>query len=179
MSGPRGRVALQLAILRDEVLLTSEHGETPPGAAYFDAIVAAVQLLESPGQVGSAGPGPGLAPGSEPIDRMLAAALDTQLAQHGPDATVLAEADATFDRLIVAVDRALVHPADVMLVVARASATFAQLAGHVSRAAIARAGRDRSERVRQELIVGQLEDALTEQAANLERLRADLAGGDQ
>lgn len=163
MSG-RGRVAQQLAILRDEVLLTAEHGEAPPGAAYFDAIVAAVEQREAPGQAGGGGD-----------DRVLAAALDAQLALRGPDGAVLAEADATFDRLIVAVDRSLEHPADLMLVVDAACTVFAQLAAHVSRAAITRAARDRAERVRQELVVRQLEDALTEQGANLARLRADLA----
>lgn len=168
MSG-RGRIAQQLAILRDEVLLTSEHGEAAPGAAYFDAIVAAVEQREAPGHGGVP---------SDDVDRVLAAALDAQLALRGPDGAVLAEADATFDRLVVAVDRSLENPADLMVVVDCACTVFAQLASHVSRAAITRAARDRAERVRQELVVRQLEDALAEQGTNLARLRADLASNE-
>lgn len=170
-----GELASRLAILRDEVLETALHGDDPPGAAVFDATVRAL-LLGDDGTVRTE------APRGEPlpagVDAILAGALDAQLALGGREGAVLGEVDAVFDRLLLAIDRAIDHPGDLMLVVDAAGRVFAAAATYLAQAAVLRASRDRAQRVRDELVLRQLDEALAEQAHNIARLRAELPSGD-
>lgn len=170
-----GDLAGRLAILRDEVLETAQHGDDAPGAAVFDAMLRALMVgveatVRTELPVGD-GPPPG-------VDGILASTLDTQLAWGGREGALLAEIDAVFDRLMLAVDRAIDHPGELILVVDAAGRVFAAAASYLARAAVARAGRDRAQRVRDELVLRQLDEALAEQVHNIARLRAELPDGD-
>lgn len=171
----QGDLAARLAILRDEVLETAQHGDEAPGAAVFDATLRALMLGVEATVRTELPVGDGAAPG---VDGILANALDTQLAWGGREGALLAEIDAVFDRLLLAIDRAIDHPGELILVVDAAGRVFAAAAAYLARAAVARAARDRAQRVRDELVLRQLDEALVEQGHNIARLRADLPDGD-
>jgi len=147
----------RLAILRDEVLDTAGHGELdPPGAEIFAAILRV------------------LAGGRASTDRALAQAVTRRLAWGEREERVLADAEQVFDRLILAIDRAVEHPGDLMLVVDAGVEVAGTVARLAALGAIARADRDRTQRIRDELTQRQLEDALTQQRENLRRLEAEV-----
>ncbi|MEZ4368784.1 MAG: hypothetical protein R2939_21275 [Kofleriaceae bacterium] len=157
MSAELPSLAEQVAILRDEVLDTAGHGDLdPPGAEVFAAILRVLG-----GGIASA-------------DALLAQALTRRLAWGEREERVLADAEQVFDRLVLAADRAIEHPGEHTLVVEAAVEVAAATARVVALGAIVRAGRDRAQRLREELTQRQLEAALAQQEDNLRRLRAEL-----
>ncbi len=154
-------VAEALAVLRDEVLDTVEHGDRePPGAEVFDAVLRALTVG------GDSVPG---------LDIALDEAVSRRLAWGDSEEVVLADAEMVFDRLMVAVERAFREPADQMVVVEAATLVAVTVARVVSLAAVTRASRDRAARLREEMAQRQLKEVLEKQKATIERLEADLA----
>jgi hypothetical protein len=147
-----------VAVLRDEVLDTVEHGDRdPPGTEVFDAILRALTVG------GESVPG---------LDLALHDAVSRRLAWGDSEEVVLADAEMVFDRLIVAVDRAFRDHADQMVVVEAATLVAVTVARVVSLAAVARASRDRAARLREEMAQRQLKDVLEKQKANIARLES-------
>ncbi|MBA3819541.1 MAG: hypothetical protein H0X17_11660 [Deltaproteobacteria bacterium] len=154
-------MAEALAVLRDEVLDTVEHGDRePPGAEVFDAVLRALTVG------GDSVPG---------LDIALDEAVSRRLAWGDSEEVVLADAEMVFDRLMVAVERAFREPADQMVVVEAATLVAVTVARVVSLAAVTRASRDRAARLREEMAQRQLKEVLEKQKATIERLEADLA----
>lgn len=149
-----------VSVLRDEVLDTVLHGDRdPPGAEVFDALLRALSIG------GESIPG---------LDLQLHDAVARRLAWGDSEESVLSDAEQVFDRLLVSVERAL-RDADDQLVVIEA---ITQVAVTVSRvvaiAAVARAGRDRATRMREEMAQRQLREVLDKQKATIQRLEAEL-----
>ena len=149
-----------VSVLRDEVLDTALHGDRdPPGAEVFDALLRALSIG------GESIPG---------LDLQLHDAVARRLAWGDSEESVLSDAEQVFDRLLVSVERAL-RDADDQLVVIEA---ITQVAVTVSRvvaiAAVARAGRDRATRMREEMAQRQLREVLDKQKATIKRLEAEL-----
>ena len=153
-----------VAVLRDEVLDTVEHGDRdPPGAEVFDAVLRALTVG------GESVPG---------LDLALHDAVSRRLAWGDSEEVVLADAEMVFDRLVVAVERAFRDPADQMVVVEAATLVAVTVARVVSLAAVARASRDRAARLREEMAQRQLKEVLEKQKATISRLETDLKTSD-
>ncbi len=150
-----------VSVLRDEVLDTVEHGDRdPPGAEVFDALLRALTIG------GESVPG---------LDLQLHDLVSRRLAWGDIEEAVLADAERVFDRVLIAADRAFRDPADQMVVIEAATQVAATVARVVSLAAVARAGRDRGARLREELAQRQLREVLEKQKANIARLEDELA----
>jgi hypothetical protein len=148
-----------VSVLRDEVLDTALHGDRdPPGAEAFDALIRALSI------------------GGESIpslDLTLHDSVARRLAWGDREEAVLADAEMTFDRLMTAVERAFRDPADRMVVIEAASQVAVTVARVVSLAALARASRDRAERLREEMAQKQLELVLEKQRASIAQMEAE------
>jgi hypothetical protein len=146
-------------VLRDEVLDTAEQGDRdPPGAEVFDAIVSALTVG------GESIPG---------LDLGLHDSVARRLAWGDSEVAVLSDAEVVFDRLMTAVERALRDPADRMVVIEAATQVAVTVARVVSLAAVARAARDRAERLREEMTQKQLEIVLDKQRSSILRMETD------
>jgi hypothetical protein len=147
-------------VLRDEVLDTVRHGDRdPPGSEVFDALVRA---LAAGGE-----PAPGL-------DLGLHDAVARRLAWGDSEEGVLADAERVFDRLLIASERALRDPADQMTVIEAATRIAVTVSRVVALAAVARAGRERAARMREEMSQRQLREVLEKQKASIRRLELEL-----
>jgi hypothetical protein len=150
----------RLGVLRDEVLDTVEHGDRdPPGQEVFDA------LVRSLGGGGESMPG---------VDLALHDAVARRLAWGDSEEMVLVDCELVFDRLVLAVERAFRDPDDQLTVIEAATQVAVGLARVVAMAAVARAGRDRAARLREELTQRQLKTALEKQKENVARLEKEL-----
>ena len=155
-------LAEAVRVLRDEVLDTAEHGDRdPPGSEVFEAVIRALQL----GVAGESVPG---------LDLALHDAVSRRLAWGDGEEVVLSDSELVFDRLMVAVERALRDPADRMVVIEAVTQVATTVARVVSLAAVARAGRDRSARLREEISQRQLRDVLERQRINIDQLEGEL-----
>ena len=147
-------------VLRDEVLDTVHHGDRdPPGAEVFDALLRALAIG------GESVPG---------LDLTLHDAVARRLAWGDSEESVLADAELVFDRLMVSVERAFRDLDDQMVVIEAATQVAVTVSRVVALAAVARAGRDRAARTREEMAQGQLRDALDKQQATIQRLEHEL-----
>jgi hypothetical protein len=156
-----GELADRVQVLRDEVLDTVEHGDRdPPGQEVFDALVRTL----------AAGGGDSL-PG---LDLALHDSVARRLAWGDTEEIVLADCELVFDRLVLAVERAFRDPDDRMVVLEAATQVSVGVARVVAMAAVARAGRDRAARLREELSQRQLKEALAQQRDNVTRLEKEL-----
>jgi hypothetical protein len=150
-------------VLRDEVLVTVEHGDRdPPGSEIFGALIAALTVG------GDSVPG---------LDLTLHDAVTRRLAWGDSEEAVLADAEAVFDRVMVAVERALRDPADRMVVIEAATQVAVTVARVVSLAAVGRASRDRAARLREEMAQRQLKDVLEKQRSSIVRLELETKDG--
>ncbi|NVB80820.1 MAG: hypothetical protein HOV81_20655 [Kofleriaceae bacterium] len=146
-------------VLRDEVLVTVEHGDgDPPGAEIFDALIAALTVG------GESVPG---------LDLTLHDAVTRRLAWGDSEEVVLADAEGVFDRVMVAVERALRDPADRMVVIEAITQVAVTVSRVVSLAAVGRASRDRAARLREEMAQRQLKDVLEKQRSSIVRLELE------
>ena len=156
-------MAAAVAVLRDEVLDTVEHGDRdPPGSEVFDALLRALAVG------GESVPG---------LDLSLHDAVSRRLAWGDCEEVVLSDSEVVFDRLMIAVDRAFRDPADQMVVIEAATQVAVTVARVVSLAAVARASRDRAARMREEMVQRQLKEVLEKQKATIAKLEADLDSG--
>lgn len=147
-------------VLRDEVLDTVHHGDRdPPGAEVFDALLRALAIG------GESVPG---------LDLTLHDAVARRLAWGDSEEVVLADAELVFDRLMVSVERAFRDLDDQMVVIEAATQVAVTVSRVVALAAVARAGRDRAARTREEMAQDQLRDALDQQKATIQRLEHEL-----
>jgi hypothetical protein len=147
-------------VLRDEVLDTVRHGDRdPPGTEVFEALLRALSFG------GESVPG---------LDLALHDAVARRLAWGDREEAVLADAELVFDRLMISVDRAFRDPADQMVVIEAATQVAVTVSRVVALAAVARAGRDRATRMREELSQRQLKDVLEKQKAAIQRLEHEL-----
>jgi hypothetical protein len=147
-------------VLRDEVLDTALHGDRdPPGAEVFEALLRALSIG------GESIPG---------LDLTLHDAVARRLAWGDSEEVVLADAEQVFDRLLTAVDRAFSRPDDQLIVIEATTQVAVTVSRVVALAAVARAGRDRAARMREEMAQRQLADALDEQRATIARLEHEL-----
>ncbi|MBA3397364.1 MAG: hypothetical protein H0T89_32355 [Deltaproteobacteria bacterium] len=150
-----------VAVLRDEVLDTVEHGDRdPPGSEVFDGVLRALSVG------GESVPG---------LDLALHDAVSRRLAWGDSEEAVLADAERVFDRLCVAVERAFRDPTDQMVVIEATTQVAVTVSRVVSLAAVARASRDRAARLREEMAQRQLKEVLEKQKATIDRLEKDLA----
>ena len=148
-----------VSVLRDEVLDTVEHGDRdPPGAEVFDALIRALSIG------GESIPG---------LDLTLHDSVARRLAWGDGEEVVLADAEMVFDRLMIAVERALRDPADRMVVIEAATQVAVTVARVVSLAAVARASRDRADRLREEMAQKQLELVLDKQRSSIVRMELE------
>jgi hypothetical protein len=148
-----------VAVLRDEVLDTAEHGDRDaPGTEVFDAVLRALTVG------GESVPG---------LDEALQEAVSRRLAWGDSEEVVLADAEMVFDRLVIAVDRAFRDPSDQMVVTEAATLVAVTVARVVSAAAVARASRDRAARLREEMAQRQLKEVLEKQKATIARLESE------
>ena len=149
-----------VSVLRDEVLDTVEHGDRdPPGAEVFDALLRALTIG------GESVPG---------LDLTLHDSVSRRLAWGDGEEVVLADAELVFDRLMVSAERAFRDLGDQMVVIEAATQVAVTVSRVVAIAAVARAGRDRAARTREEMAQGQLRDALDKQKATIQRLEHEL-----
>ncbi len=149
-----------VSVLRDEVLDTVEHGDRdPPGAEVFDALLRALAIG------GESIPG---------LDLTLHDSVTRRLAWGDSEEVVLAAAEMVFDRLMIAVERAFRDPADRMVVIEAATQVAVTVARVVSLAAVARASRDRADRLREELAQRQLREVLDKQRNSIVRLEREV-----
>ncbi|MDX2093403.1 MAG: hypothetical protein SFX73_36500 [Kofleriaceae bacterium] len=156
-------MALAVAVLRDEVLDTAEHGDRdPPGSEVFDALLRALSIG------GESVPG---------LDLQLQDAVSRRLAWGDREDAVLQDSERVFDRLLVAVERALRDPADQLVVLEAALQVSVTVARVVALAAVTRATRDRAARLREEMAQRQLKEVLEKQKANIARLEGELRSG--
>jgi hypothetical protein len=143
-------------VLRDEVLDTAEYGDRdPPGAEVFDALMRALVIG------GESVPG---------LDLQLHDSVSRRLAWGDSEEQLLSDAEGVFDRLMVAIERAFRDPADRMVLVEAATQVAVTVCRVVSLAAVARAGRDRAARLREEHAQRQLKDVLDKQRSSIVRL---------
>lgn len=146
--------------LRDEVLDTASHGDhEPTGTEVFEALLRALQIG------GESIPG---------LDLALHDAVARRLAWGDGEEAVLADAELVFDRLLVSVDRAIRDPADQMVVIEAATQIAVTVSRVVALATIARAGRERAARMREEMSHQQLKEVLEKQKASIQRLEDEL-----
>jgi hypothetical protein len=147
-------------LLRDEVLDTAHHRDRdPPGSEVFEALLRALSIG------GESVPG---------LDLALHDAVARRLAWGDSEEAVLADAERVFDRLLAAVDRALRDPDDQMVIVEAATQAATTVSRVVALAAVARAGRDRATRMREEMSQRQLREVLEKQKATIQRLEHEL-----
>lgn len=147
-------------VLRDEVLgPAADDDRDPPGAEVFEALLRALAIG------GESVPG---------LDLTLHDAVARRLAWGDSEESVLADAELIFDRLTSSVDRAFRDPADQMIVIEAATQVAVTVARVVALAAVARAGRDRAARMREEMSQGQLRGVLEKQKAAIQRLEHEL-----
>jgi len=157
---PDSHLAEAVRVLRDEVLDTVQHGDRdPPGAEVFEALLRALTIG------GESIPG---------LDLALHDAVARRLAWGDSEEAVLADAELVFDRLMVSVDRAFRDPADQMVVIEAATQVAVTVSRVVALAAVARAGRDRAARMREEMSHHQLKEVLEKQKATIQRLEHEL-----
>jgi hypothetical protein len=150
----------RVQVLRDEVLDTVEHGDRdPPGQEVFDALVRNLSA------------GKESMPG---VDLALHDAVARRLAWGDTEEIVLADSELVFDRLVQAVERAFREPDDQLTVIEAATQVTVGVARVVAMAAVARAGRDRAARLREELGQRQLKAALEKQKESVARLEKEL-----
>jgi hypothetical protein len=151
-------------VLRDEVLETAEHGDRePPGTEVFDALVRALAIG------GTSVPG---------LDVQLQDAIARRLAWGDTEETVLADAEHVFDHLMIAIDRSFRDPADRMVLIEATLQVAVTVARVVAVAAVARASRDRADRVREEMVQRQLKEVLEKQRASIVRLEFETKSRD-
>ena len=151
-----------MSVLRDEVLETAEHeGRDPPGAEVFDAVLRALAI------------GGETVPG---LDSQLHDAVARRLAWGDSEEVVLADAEMVFDRLMVAIDRAFRDPADRMVLTEAALQVSVTVSRVVAAAALARASRERADRLREEIIHRQLREVLDRQRSSIVRLELETRG---
>lgn len=151
-----------VSVLRDEVLDTAEQGDRdPPGAEVFDALLRALAIG------GDSVPG---------LDIQLREAVSRRLAWGDSEEAVLADCEMVFDRLLVSVERAFRDPTDRMVLVEAATQVAVTVARVVSLAAVARASRDRADRLREEMAQRQLREVLEKQRSSIVRLELDTKG---
>jgi hypothetical protein len=147
-------------VLRDEVLDTVHHGDRdPPGTEVFEALLRALSIG------GESVPG---------LDLALHDAVARRLAWGDSEEAVLADAERVYDRLMTSVERAFRDPTDQMVVIEAATQVAVTVSRVVALAAVARAGRDRATRMREELSQRQLKDVLEKQKAAIQRLEHEL-----
>jgi hypothetical protein len=147
-------------VLRDEVLDTVSHGDRdPPGAEVFEALLRALSIG------GDSVPG---------LDLTLHDAVARRLAWGDSEEAVLADAERVFDRLLVSIERAFRDPADQIVVIEAITQVAVTVARVVALAAVARAGRDRAARMREDMAQRQLKDVLEKQKASIARLEHEL-----
>jgi hypothetical protein len=147
-------------VLRDEVLDTVLHGDRdPPGAEVFDAVLRALAAG------GESVPG---------LDLALHDAVARRLAWGDGEEVVLADAEAVFDRLLIAVERAFRDPEDQAVVTEAATLVAVTVSRVVAIAALARASRERTARLREEMAQRQLREALDKQQATIAHLEEQL-----
>ncbi|HTM21973.1 MAG TPA: hypothetical protein VL172_15735 [Kofleriaceae bacterium] len=157
-------IADRVNVLRDEVLETAERGDAdPPGAEVFDAIVRALVIQ------GETEPG---------LDHTLHDAISRRLAWGDREDTLLADADAVCSRLLVAAQRSFPDAAEEMTVVETAAEVVSAVARMVAMTAVARAGRERAARMREELGHKRLRDAIEKQKAELKRIEKQKSTSD-
>jgi len=153
-------LAQAVRVLRDEVLDTAEHGDRePPGAEVFEALLRALSI------------------GGESVpdlDLALHDAVARRLAWGDREEAVLADAEQVYDRLLVSVERAFRDPADQMVVIEAATQVAVTVSRVVALAAVARAGRDRATRMREEMAHQQLKEVLEKQKAAIKHLEHEL-----
>ena len=148
-----------VSVLRDEVLDTVEQGDRdPPGAEVFDALIRSLSVG------GESIPG---------LDLALHDAVARRLAWGDTEEAVLGDADVVYDRLMIAVERALRDPADRMVVIEAATQVAVTVARVISLAAVARAARDRSGRLREEMAQKQLAVVFDKQRSSIVRLELE------
>jgi hypothetical protein len=153
-------LAERIAVLRDEVLDTVEHGDRdPPGAEVFDTLLRALAVSESMSM--------------PDVDLGLHDAVARRLAWGDREDVILGDADQVFDRLLPALERSLRDVDEQMAVVEAATQVMTSLARIVALAAVGRAGRDRAARLREEMSQRQLRAALDRQRGRLAQLEAD------
>ena len=153
-------MAQAVAVLRDEVLDTAEHGDRePPGTEVFEALLCALSAG------GDSVPG---------IDLQLQDSVSRRLAWGDREDIVLQDAETVFERLLVAVERAFRDPADQMVVIEAALQVSVSVSRVVSLAAVTRATRDRAARLREEMSQRQLKEVLEKQKLNIARLEDEL-----
>ena len=153
-------LAEAVRVLRDEVLDTVQHGDRdPPGAEVFEALLRALTIG------GESIPG---------LDLTLHDAVARRLAWGDSEEAVLADAELVFDRLMVSADRAFRDPADQMVVIEAATQVAVTVSRVVALAAVARAGRERAARMREEMSHQQLKEVLEKQKATIQRLEHEL-----
>lgn len=149
-------VADRVLVLRDEVLDTAAAGDAdPPGSEIFDAIVRALVVL------GETDPG---------LDHTLHDAISRRLAWGDREDLVLTDAEMIYDRLTRAAQRSFADPGEEMLVVEVAAEVTCAAARIVALAALGRAGRERSAKLREELAQRRLQEALERQERDLRDL---------
>ena len=147
-------------VLRDEVLDTVALGDRdPPGAEVFEALLRALSVG------GESVPG---------LDLTLHDAIARRLAWGDSEESVLADAELIFDRLVTSVDRAFREASDQMVVIEAATQVAVTVSRVVALAAVARAGRDRAARMREDMSQSQLKDVLEKQKAAIQRLEHEL-----
>jgi hypothetical protein len=147
-------------VLRDEVLDTVQHGDRePPGAEVFDALLRALSIG------GESVPG---------LDLTLHDAVARRLAWGDSEEAVLGDAELVFDRLMISVERAFRDPEDQMVVIEAATQVAITVARVIAIAAVARAGRDRAARMREDQAQRQLKEVLEKQKATIQRLEHEL-----
>jgi hypothetical protein len=147
-------------VLRDEVLDTVALGDRdPPGAEVFEALLRALSVG------GESVPG---------LDLTLHDAIARRLAWGDSEESVLADAELIFDRLVTSVERAFREPSDQRIVIEAATQVAVTVSRVVALAAVARAGRDRAARTREDMSQSQLKDVLEKQKAAIQRLEHEL-----
>jgi hypothetical protein len=157
-------LADRVNFLRDEVLETAERGDAdPPGAEVFDAIVRALVIQ------GETEPG---------LDHTLHDAISRRLAWGDREDTLLGDADAVCARLLAAAQRSFPDASEEMTVVETAAEVVSAVARMVAMTAVARAGRERAAKLREELGQKRLKDAIDRQKTELKRLEKQKSTSD-
>src|SRR5204862_5999248 len=108
------------------------------------------------------------------VDLNIHDAVARRLAWGDSEEMVLVDCELVFDRLVLAVERAFRDPDDQLTVIEAATQVAVGVARVVAMAAVARAGRDRAARLREELSQRQLRAALDKQKENVSRLELEL-----
>lgn len=149
----------RVAVLRDEVLDTAEHGDRdPPGSEVFEALLRVLTSSDSLSQ--------------PELDLGIHDAVARRLAWGDDTRAILADADRVFTRLLAALERSIGDVEEQMAVVEAATQITTALARVVALSAIAGATRDRTARLREELAQRQLRTTIDHQRRQLVRLKS-------